>query len=77
MKTTEQIAILRRCARCKQYESIDRFKGLGKVCYPCMRTSGVRRIGNRGQANARRIAITESGRELLRQWREEEQASAA
>lgn len=72
----EQIAILRRCVRCQRYESIDSFEELGKVCKPCMRWRGESRVGN-GGVRMRAIAITESGRELLRQWREEEQAPAA
>jgi hypothetical protein len=73
----EQIAIVRKCVRCKRYESIDNFMPLAKVCRPCMDhhwRGG--RIGNTGSRN-RSIVITESGRELLRQWREEESAAPA
>ena len=68
------IAILRKCVRCKQYESVDNFAPLSKLCKPCMR-AGTGRLGVRGQSRC--IVLTESGRELLRQWREDEAASPA
>lgn len=70
-----EIAILRRCVRCKRYESIDNFGEFAKVCQPCMYYHiGGGRIGRGGIP--RNIAITESGRRLLAQWRREEMGAA-
>lgn len=72
---TEVVGVFRRCVRCQRYESIDNFQAQAKVCKPCMSYHQAR-LGNAGSRN-RTIAITESGRELLRQWRDEEAASPA
>jgi len=62
---TEAIAILRRCRRCNVYQSIDGFTELGKVCRRCIK--GKTPSGSLGII--RGLVITDSGRELLEEWR--------
>jgi hypothetical protein len=72
----DDIAIVRKCDRCNRWDSIDNFDA--KVCGRCVERRG---RGVRGPAShisvSRGIRITNAGRELLQQWREEERRDLA
>ncbi len=64
--------ILRKCGRCREWLTIDDYDGLAKVCRWCMFSNAPKIIG---PSISRGIVITESGRELLRELRAEENAA--
>lgn len=69
---SEEIAVLRRCRKCRDWRSIDMFTPLGKLCQRCVR--GKTATGYIGRM--RGMVITDKGRATLRAMAAEEAAAA-
>lgn len=60
----ELIAVLRRCARCREHRSIDEFRGLAHLCDRCILTNGLRAHATT-IVRSRAIVLTNKGRNAL------------